>query len=342
MSAEIIAFRKREKPKDKPAAPPPSRRLDALDAMRGLCVVGMILLTGFAAPGAKAHGFDLDHLVPAGFLLCMGMAIPLSLAARAARQSRGQLMLHIGVRTAILVGLGLALSNVPALNSAADFAHPQVTGPLQYAGLCYGVAGLLCLSFGRKSDADFTLKLWPVAAAVVVALGLYSGLLFAGWPVAVGQAGFDLSELTKGLGALAVVLLGVMAALLVRRHGVRNVAAGLAFLGALLFVAGGGLANVLPVNGDLWTPAFAVIAGGVALVVFALVAAISEIPGVKFAAYPLRVFGGNALLAFAVTTLAVRLWPQIGVTTPLAAAALLPGIGLPLWGLYRKRIYLVP
>lgn len=338
MSAEIIAFKKRDKPKIKPA-PVRSRRWDALDALRGLCVIGMVLLTGFSAPDAKSHGIQLGQLISAGLLFCMGMAIPLSLAGRAARQSRWRLTLHIALRTVILVALGLVLSNVPG----TDLAHVRIAGPLQYAGVCYGLAAMLCLSIGRKSDADFTLRLWPVAVSAAVTLCVYAGwLLIRRFEMpglyAVYAGGVDLLDAPAVLGGLSVVLLGVVSALLIRKHGVRNVLAGLAFLGILLFVSGGGLASTLPVNEDLWTPSFALIAGGVALIVFALVALATEIPGVKTVAYPLRVFGGNALLAFAAATIVSRTWP----ITPVYAGALLPVIGLPLWGLYLRRVHLTP
>jgi predicted acyltransferase len=341
MSAEIIAFKKREKPKIKPA-PVPSRRWDALDALRGLCIVGMILLTGFGVPEARRHGIEPGQLVSAGLLFCMGMAIPLSLARRAARQSRWRLTLHVALRTVILVALGVVLSNVPG----TTLAQLQIAGPLQYAGVCYGLAATLCLLIGRKSDADFSLRLWPVAVAAITTLTVYAGCLLA-WRLLPGNGlgnmvaiydGFDPIALTAVLGGLGVVLLGVLAALFIRRHGVRNVLAGLAFLGVLLFVIGGGLASILPVDGELWTPSFALITGGIALIVFALVALVTEIPGVKAVAYPLRVFGGNALLAFAAATIVARTWPM----TPVYAGALLPVIGLPLWGLYLRRIYLTP
>ncbi len=354
MSAEIIAFRKREKPKDKPVVAPTSRRLEALDALRGLCVIAAILLGGVPPVASKWHGFGGRDLLLAGFLFCLGMAIPLSLAARAARQSRGRLMLHIGLRTVILVALGVVLGNVPDI----ELANLRLPGTLQYVGLCYGLAATLCLSFGRKSDADFTLRLWPVAAATGIALVIYAGLLVV-WrgagcagacfdnvhslPVVVddalfGRNGFDPMALVAVLGALASTLLGVLTALFVRRHGIRNTMAGLAFLGILLIVAGGSLDSLLPVVAALWTPSFALVAGGLSLIAFALVGIVTEIPGVKRGAYPLRVFGGNALLAVVVATLVARVWPM----TPVYAIALLVIIGLPLWGLSLRRIHLTP
>lgn len=341
MSAEIIAFRKREKPKDKIPSAPPSRRLEALDALRGLCVIGMVLLAAF--PQATGRDAMLAPMLSAGFLVCLGMAIPLSLAGRAARQSRGRLMLHIGLRTVVLVVLGVVISNAPDFNPE----HLILTGPLQFAGLCYGLAATACLSLGRKSDADFSLSTWPAVVVGAGALGIYVGYMLAA-PVPVLPAYYGFEPLTV-LGGLGTVMLGVLAALYIRKQGIRNTLAGLGFLGILLLIVGGSLAKVLPVDGELWSPTFVLVAGGAALVVLALAAIATEIPGAKIAAYPLRVFGGNALVAFIAVALIDRLSPMLGSTIPdphrtpeLYAGALLLIIGLPLWGLYRKRIFLTP
>lgn len=337
MAAEIIAFRKREKPKDKPVAAPPSRRLEALDALRGVCVVAMIALTAVGPTAAPGRALEPSQLLAAGFLFCMGMAIPLSLAGRAARQSRGRLMLHIGLRTLILVAVGIVITNAPG----TDLTQLIIPGALQFAGLCYGLTALLCLSIGRKSDADFSLRLWPVAATAAMLLVLYAGYLLA-QPYLPGvpsvSDGFDPLSLMAVLGGSGVALLGVLVALFVRKYGVRNVVAGLAFLGAVLLVAGGALGGVMAVRGAAWTPTFALVAGGMALIAFAVMAIVTEIPGVRRGAYPLRVFGANALVAFAAATIATRLWPM----TPAYAGALVAVIGLPLWALFARRVYLTP
>src|SRR4051812_36597203 len=90
MSAEIIAFKKPDKPAIKPAAMVPSRRVDALDILRGLCVMGMILVayagdwnTRFGAlQHAEWHGLALADMIFPGFLFCAGAALPLSLSHR--------------------------------------------------------------------------------------------------------------------------------------------------------------------------------------------------------------------------------------------------------------------
>ncbi|MBW8735019.1 MAG: hypothetical protein JF571_12085, partial [Asticcacaulis sp.] len=75
MSAEIIAFKKRDKPAIKPAPAPVSRRIDALDILRGLCIIGMILVayagdwnTRFAVLNhAQWHGLALADMIFPGF-----------------------------------------------------------------------------------------------------------------------------------------------------------------------------------------------------------------------------------------------------------------------------------
>ena len=134
------------------------QRLVSLDVLRGLTVVGMILVNSMAGMfyGAKAEvfppllhahwdGLMLADLVFPGFLMMVGVAIPLAMAN--ARDGAGKQAGTILARTGRLVLLGFLLSN---LYWFADFSSGawRLFGVLQRIGLVYGACALLFLACG--------------------------------------------------------------------------------------------------------------------------------------------------------------------------------------------------
>jgi len=396
MSAEIIAFKRPDKPAVKPAAAPASRRVDALDILRGLCVMGMILVayagdwnTRFAVlKHADWHGLALADMIFPGFLFCAGAALPLSLSHRAARSTRTGLSLHILWRAGVLIALGVALNAIPA----AIWGHLRLPGILQRIGLCYGLAGAFCLAVGRKSDSDFTMKIWPVAVTAAIVLVAYAAMLLV-WttpacrgacfdpvnalPAVVDRAVFrptfmwqygtdasgavvyDPEGLVSTLGALGNVLIGVMVALHIRRDGLARALPGLFMLGVTLFVLGAALDAQMPIVKKIWTPTFAMVAAGVSLIVFSALALVADVLKARAWAYPIRIFGSNATLAFVGISLidvvmqlpllagksahdSLSAWlnaamGDVRVASLTYSAGLLLLLGLLLWPLYIKR-----
>jgi predicted acyltransferase len=396
MSAEIIAFKRPDKPAVKPGAAPASKRVDGLDILRGLCVMGMILVayagdwnTRFGVlRHADWHGLALADMIFPGFLFCAGMALPLSLSHRAARSTRTGLSLHILWRAGALIALGVALNAIPA----AIWGHLRLPGILQRIGLCYGLIGVFCLAIGRKSDSDVSMKIWPVAVAAAILLAAYALMLLLWttpacpgrcfdqvnalpavvdrfvftpqfmWQYGTDKSGavtYDPEGLVSTLGALGNVLIGVMAALYVRRDGLSKALPGLLMLGVTLFVFGAALDAQLPIVKKIWTPSFTLVSAGVSLVAFSVLALVADVLKARSWAYPIRVFGSNATLAFvgislidvvmqlpllagksAHDTLSAWLNGAIGnvaLASFTYSAGLLVVLGLLLWPLYIKR-----
>ncbi len=395
MSAEIIAFRKPDKPAVKLATALPSRRIDALDVLRGMCVMGMILVayagewnTRFGVlQHADWHGVALADMIFPGFLFCAGAALPLSLSHRAARSTRTGLSLHILWRAVALIALGVALNAIPA----AIWGHLRLPGILQRIGLCYGVAGAFCLAVGRKSDSDFSMKMWPVAITATIVLAAYAAMLLV-WktgacagacfdqvnalPAVIDRAVFtptfmwqygtfngavtyDPEGLVSTFGALGNVLIGVLTTLYIRRDGIKSALPGLVMLGLVLFVFGAALDAQMPIVKKIWTPSFTMVSAGVSLVVFSLLAVIADVFKARSWAYPIRIFGSNATLAFVGISLidVVMQLPLLGgksahdslaawlagaisdgrIASVAYSAGLLLLLGLLLWPLYIKR-----
>src|SRR5437016_7066033 len=138
-----------------PAAPP---RILAIDAYRGLVMFLMmaeILHVGSVAkkfPASEpwqwaAHhqshvewtGCSLHDLIQPSFSFMVGVALPFSIAARAARgQSRGRMTLHASWRAIVLILLGVFLRSTGSMQTYWTFEDT-----LSQIGLGYGVLFIL-------------------------------------------------------------------------------------------------------------------------------------------------------------------------------------------------------
>ncbi|MFZ0267577.1 acyltransferase family protein [Caulobacter sp.] len=312
---------------------------------------------------AAWNGWTPADLVFPTFLFCVGMAIGLSAPRlRAAQRTSAALWIKIARRTGLLILLGLVLNALPTF----DLAHLRIPGILQRIGLCYALASALCL-LPAKPAADGTLRInlgVTALAAAVLLVGYWALLAFTlvpgfgvgrldsygSLPAFVDRAVFTIPHLwayglTEGVGvtydpegllstlpATVNVLIGAIAAtLLVRRseQGEEG-AAGLVpllILGVALIAVGLALDPVVPVNKRIWTSSFALFSSGASLVALVVLQALLKIRWVEIVAAPLKVLGGNAILAFVVSQV-------LGVCSslPLQHRAGLPDLTLQAFG----------
>jgi predicted acyltransferase len=286
---------------------------------------------------AAWNGWTPADLVFPTFLFCVGMAIGLSAPRlRAGDQASAALWIKIARRTGLLILLGLVLNALPTF----DLAHLRIPGILQRIGLCYALASAVCL-LPAKPAADGTLRInvGAVALAVVALLVGYWALLAftpvpgfgvgrldsnGSLPAFVDRAVFTIPHLwpyglTEGVGvtydpegllstlpATVNVLIGVIAATVLSRRSERGGegAAGLVALlalGVALVVAGLALDAVVPVNKRIWTSSFALFSSGASLVALVVLQALLKVQAVEIVAAPLKVLGGNAILAFVIS-----------------------------------------
>jgi predicted acyltransferase len=324
------------------AEPTPGGRLASLDVIRGLAVMGMILVVGqgswehhYSQLGhADWYGWTLADMVFPLFLFAVGVAIVLSSSSQLARgSSKRGLALKILRRSAVILVLGLALNAFPTF----DLPHLRIPGILQRIALCYAIAGLLYLAFGRDGQGAVRAMMVRISASALAILILYWAFLafvpvpglgagrmdsFGSLPAYVDRQVFSLPHLwaygvTPGHGvtydpegllstlpATATTLIGVMCGLWLRmtRNRQRQVI-GLAGTGICLFFAGLALNPVIPIAKKIWTDSFVLVSGGFALAVFAAVYWLCDVRGYKAWSYPLRVLGSNAILAFTLSQL---------------------------------------
>jgi predicted acyltransferase len=134
-------------------------RLDALDVLRGMAMMAMVLVNNPGDWGAVYpplrhadwHGCTPTDLVFPFFLFAVGAAMAFSLHAPAPdpstppawplRSGNGALYRKIARRTCILLLLGLGLNAF----LTPDLSHLRLTGVLQRIALCYALSALLLL-----------------------------------------------------------------------------------------------------------------------------------------------------------------------------------------------------
>lgn len=300
----------------------------------------------------------------------LGLSFPRNLRTHEERQ-RYWIKLGRRTLVLVLLGLAVEASYVWAISLGAPYpggpglAHLRFPGILQRIGLCYGITGVVLATTGRPGN-DGLNHLNPTAIAgtiVMILVGYWLLLEFvpvprlgagqltpAGslpgfidrtiftephlWPLgsATGTrpATYDPEGLLSTLPATANVLFGALAAWAVRRNPSRA-SAWLAGAGILLVLAGLGVGSAFVINKRIWTSSFALLSSGVSMLALAMLIGGLKSRPVGTLLTPMRVLGGNAVLAFLISTVFSR----------LSGFPLLPEHGLmiapQLWGFHRAQ-----
>jgi predicted acyltransferase len=319
-----------------------------VDALRGAAIAGMIVVNN---PGtwsavyppllhAEWHGWTYTDTIFPFFLFVAGAAMALSLGRRAADGARKpELLRHLAVRAAILVGLGLALNAVGA--AAFHREHLRFAGILQRIGVCAIVSGAVYLAGGA-----------PAAASTAgVLLGGYWVLMASGPLDPVGNLAaridrailgvhtwkpeFDPEGLLSTLPAVATMLLGTLAGEVLRQHGdARRKCGRLAAFGAVAAAAGLLWGRFFPINKSLWTSSYALLMSGLAALVLAGLVLAIDGRGLRAWAAPLIWLGRNAIAAFTLSTLGAIAMIAIRVADPAA-----PGKTRSLWTVIYRTVF---
>jgi predicted acyltransferase len=308
----------------------PSQRLVFLDVVRGIVIAFMILVNNsgnelyayWPLKHAEWNGWTPTDLVFPSFIFLVGISIVLSTQARIARgETKGALLLHALRRAAILFALGLIVHSFPNY----PLATMRIYGVLQRIALCSLAATVLYL-WDRRG-----VTLASVAAACLLAYWI----LMRWVPVpGFGLPGHDIPFLDKDMNwvalidrhlfpgrlyettrdpeglistipAIATCLLGVLTGLWLRMQKDLTTKLGGLLTGAIAGVALGSLWGIwFPINKKLWTSSYVLFAAGCTLLVLAICFFVIEIKKRGGAwTYPWKVFGSNAIVAYAFSEL---------------------------------------
>ncbi|MCC2975932.1 heparan-alpha-glucosaminide N-acetyltransferase domain-containing protein [Sphingomonas sp. PL-96] len=338
-----------------------SPRLVSLDLLRGLAVMGMILVNSAAGMfySAKAPVFPLllhvrwdgltlaDMVFPA-FLMMVGVSIPFSLAREQGQVgTRAAVERRICARALRLIVLGFLLSNIYWF---ADFASGswRLFGVLQRIGLVYGACALLywwCKPRTLATVIVATLILyWPLTLLPALD-GLPNDLWVRGHNFVVsvdrvllgagghnyvrGPEGYDPEGLLGTIPAIAHGLIGVLIGIYLQARPERGSGKALAAAGAAMLLAGLVWGLAFPVVKDIWSSTFVLVTSGLTTLALAALHGLADgrdrLPGGWPATIVLG-FGSNAVAAYVLHMLTSSMIGWDLLQRPyLWAAGVLPG-----------------
>jgi predicted acyltransferase len=389
----------------KPAVrPKPVQRLLSLDVLRGITIAFMIMVNNNGGPGswgfmnhAVWNGLTATDLVFPTFVFVVGASIVFAVEARLKRgATRAELAWHTVKRAVILFLLGIVVNNFPFFK----LDHMRFYGVLQRIAICYLVVGLFYL---------WDRRVWTKVAALVVSLVGYwvlvrwvpvpgagmpgrdiqfmdptqnlvswldrllmPGHLYLDWSGPNAHNVRDPEGLLSDLPAMGTALLGVLTAMWLRSHRtVKHKAQGLGWMAVMCLILGYGWSPEFPLNKNLWTSSFVLVAAGWSLTVLTLSYWAMDVwdwgrGRSKALVYPWLVLGSNAITAYMFSELVPGLLERISFTdggketNPLAWMANhvfihMPDAGwaafafsvftlaycfIPVWIMYRKGIFL--
>jgi predicted acyltransferase len=315
-------------PRPKAAAAIPDR-LVSLDLLRGLAVVGMILVNEMAGMQGEGRvyptllhshwqGLTLADVVFPAFLLMVGVSIPLSLRREAGqRPIPREVYSRILRRSARLILLGLILSNLWWL---MDFRASswRLFGVLQRIGLVYAACALMFLWLRQRTRlvvaAAILLLYWPLTLIPCVDgaptdlwvrghnfVGSVDRVLLGDHNYVQGPAGYDPEGLLGTLPAIAQGLIGVAIGEYLLRDRDSRVRT-LAVAGLAMLAAGMAWGFVFPVVKDIWSSSFVLVTSGIATLALAGLSALFDgrpSNGVRrVAGLAILPFGVNAIAAY--------------------------------------------
>lgn len=300
-------------------------RLASLDALRGFDMFWIMGGDGLSVALAAAtgwpilrwwavqvehvewHGFHFYDMVFPLFLFIAGISFPFSVRHR--MDDKKALVLHIIRRGLLLVLLGIIYNNAVRFNFG-EIRFPSVLGRI---GLAWMFAGLIWLYVKPRWRipvvAGILLIYWALlelfhlpghdaysmegSLAGIVDRAVVPGKLYLGV--------HDPEGLLGVIPAIATALLGMLtgnAVLQQSREKYGRLALILAITGIALYAAGW-LWNVLmPVNKNLWTSSFVLVAAGMSMLLFAAFFWIIDVRGWQKWSFPFRIIGMNAIAIY--------------------------------------------
>jgi len=375
------------------------QRLIALDVARGITIAFMIMVNNNGGPGswgfmnhAQWTGLTATDLVFPTFVLVVGASIAFAFEARLKRgATRTELAWHTVRRAVVLVLLGIVVNSFPFF----ELVHMRFYGVLQRIAVCYLVVGLFYL---------WDRRVWTKVVALVVALVGYWVLLrwvpvpgagmpgqdfpfmdqtqnmvswldrllmphhlYLDWGGANAHNVRDPEGLLSDLPAIGTALIGLLTGLWLRgADTAKTKAAGLASAALGCLCLGYLWSASFPLNKNLWTSSYVLVAAGYSLSLLTVVFVMVEVKGWRKGwTFPWLVFGSNAIAAYMISELLPGIIGNIAVpvdgrheslqvflSAPIYSLIGNPGWAafaysvlftavcfVPVWMLYRKKIF---
>ena len=316
----------------------PPARLLSLDFFRGLTVAGMTLVNN---PGDWGHIYaPLEHapwngwtptdLVFPFFLFIVGVSITYALdTARLTPDRHNEAIRKVFRRSLTLFGLGLFLNLFPSFN----FATVRIMGVLQRIALVYLASSLIFLKTTPRQQgwiiAGLLVGYWLLMTVVPVPGVGYANLEpasnLSAWldRVVLGVHNYKPTRVWDPEGILSTVpaigtgLFGVLTGLWLRSG--RSAAEKIAWLftaGMVTVLAAYVWDAFFPINKQLWTSSYVLLAAGLAMLGLAACYWLIDVQGRRRGTGFFVAFGVNAITVFFLSGLIPRIMNLIHITRP--------------------------
>ena len=362
-------------------------RLASIDTLRGLVMLhivgGVVVMKSLAAFLPAAAGAWLvaqmshapwgadrihDYVFPT-FLFLTGVSWPFSLASQVARgRTTAQIHRKILLRMTVLILLGLVCGGILRL----DWVHIRLASVLGRIGIAWAVAAFIFMHTGFRRQlaicAALLVGYWAIICFiprpdVVIPPGESSlsaaKYCICGWMDRnYLQLPMTLPQCDGGafatLGMPVTALFGAMAGALLRRTDLSGGRKTLLMLAAAAVLALLGVAGLpwCPNVKGIWTPTYALISGGVALALLAVLYWIVDVKGWRAWSTVFTVVGVNAITIYMMNKfmnfrgmsnyffggIASRCSPEVGAL--ILSVGVVVIVWLILWFFDRKKIYL--
>jgi predicted acyltransferase len=362
-----------------PTLPVRQGRLVSLDVFRGATIGAMILVNSpgnnaayWPLKHARWNGWTPTDLIFPFFLFILGVALVFSFASRLHRgDSRGALVAHSLRRSAAIFAIGLLLNGLPNF----QLSTWRIPGVLQRIAVAYLAAALITIYARTNARIAWITALlvgyWALMRFVPVpGYGVPTQDLPLLNPDGNLAAYLDrklmLGHLWEGtrdpegvlstLPAIATALCGVLTGEWLRTgRSPKQKAGGMLMAGVAGVVAGEVWDMWFPINKNLWTSSYVLFTAGCALVCLAICYWATDAKLYRgWWMKPFVIFGSNAIAAYVISEVLggtfgwkerifQRTFAHLG---PPAFSSLLYSLAvvgvcfLPVWWMYRKRIFL--
>ena len=294
-----------------------SIRLESLDILRGLTIAGMILVNN---PGdwkntweilkhAEGNGLSLADLVFPFFLVVMGISTALSVNAHLLKgNTKSFIFKKALIRTLKLFGIGIFLN----LLWDCHLESFRIPGVLQRIAITY----LFCVFVFLYLQPSIWLFYLILSSLLAFALirwfphqgdswyGMVDHFLFGNhvyYPTRPMDAEGFMSGLTAFQSGIFGLIAGVGLMGLVR-FNLWNQAISIFLIGLMVHFF------ILPINKTLWTPSFAMVTSGLALILLQIFLSFEEYPVFKIIAEPFRRVGKNAIVIYSASEILEHFW----------------------------------
>lgn len=307
-------------------------RLLSLDVFRGITVVLMIIVNSpgnkFVYPWLEHSEWDgctLADLVFPFFLFIVGVSITFTLSSALARNIPvQQLFPKILKRALMLFIIGLLLNAFP---HHFDIATIRVFGVLQRIAICYLIAATLFLTTRGSTQAMIIVGLLASYYLMMKFIpnfdlspeGNFAAYLDRQLFLSTHLYGkvFDPEGLLSTLPSIATTLLGnLTGAWLLSTYKSEHKLTGLTMAGFIALLSGWLWGLVFPINKALWSSSYVLWTAGLALLFFAVCYWLIEMKTWKKWCRPFEIFGLNAMLAYVLHVLFLKIQAIIALPQP--------------------------